>query len=328
MLDCHGQSVSALGYVSPVSIDWPDEVDEILGGDAAAAFVYMTPAKGAVISPMAPIGQRDREAGTVTVSTSQGLWKKLERVRANPNVAIAYHAREHGFSDRPEFVLVQGRGSFPIEPDQEWLDEIKPEWERFLGKMSTGPVLSRWLEVYYRQRVPITIEVERILVWPDESCAGEPVVHGSPLPSPPPPQRPPKNGTGPRVDAGKLRTQVGKLPHSLLAWAGGDGLPVAVSVKATGSGAAGVDLDVPAIVPPGGRRAGLTAHSFHQHMVGQEQRIHTGWLEASEGRATYSPHTKTGYRLPPSKALFILGAGAGTRAGIGKARARGLAPPR
>ena len=125
-----------------------------------------------------------------------------------------------------------------------------------------------------------------------------------------------------------LRSHVERLPHSLLAWAGGDGLPIAVSVGAKGSSAAGVDLEVPSIVPPGGRRAGLTAHSFHKHMVGQEQRIHTGWLEASEGRATYAPHTKTGYRLPASKALFIFGAGAGTRSGIGKARDRGLAPKR
>jgi hypothetical protein len=327
MLDSHAQSVSALGYVSRVGINWPDEVDEILGCDAAAGFVYLTPAKGAVISPMAPLGQRDRDAGTVTVSTSQGLWKKLERVRANPSVAVAYHAREHGFTDRPEFVLVQGRAGFPIEPDQEWLDDIKPEWERFLGKMSTG-LTARWLDVYYRQRVPIKIAVERVLVWPDESCSGEPVVHGSPLPPPAPPQRPPKNGTGPRIDAAKLRGHVAKLPHALLAWAGGDGLPLAVSVGARDAGPAGLELDVPAIVPPGGRRAGLTAHAFEQHMVGQEQRICTGWLEAADGRATYAPHTQAGYRLPASKPLFVIGSGVATRAGIRKARARGLAPQR
>jgi hypothetical protein len=310
-----------------MSVTWPDEVDEIIGGDAAAGFVYLTPAKGAVISPMAPLGQRDREAGTVTVSTSQGLWKKLERVRANPSVAVAFHAREHGFTDRPEFVLVQGKASFPIEPDQEWLDAIKPAWERFLGTMSTG-LTGRFLDVYYNHRVPITIDVQRIVVWPDETCSGEPVVHGEPLPAPAPPQSPPKNGTGPRVDAAKLRAHVERLPHSLLAWEGGDGLPLAVSVGARASSAAGVELDVPAIVPPGGRRAGLTTHAFERHMVGQEQRIYTGWLEAGDGHATYAPHTKTGYRLPVSKALMTVGAGAGTRSGIRKARERGLAPNR
>ena len=56
---------------------WSDEVDEILGGDLAAGFAYLTPAKGVVITPMAPLGIRDRERGTVTLSTSLGLWKKL-----------------------------------------------------------------------------------------------------------------------------------------------------------------------------------------------------------------------------------------------------------
>ena len=41
---------------------WSDEVDEILGGDLAAGFAYLTPAKGVVITPMAPLGLRDREA--------------------------------------------------------------------------------------------------------------------------------------------------------------------------------------------------------------------------------------------------------------------------
>ena len=43
-------------------------------------------------------------------------------------------------------------------------------------------------------------------------------------------------------------------------------------------------------------------------MIGQEQRIHTGWVSSEgAGRALYSPHTKAGYRLPPSKALYTLG---------------------
>ena len=76
-------------------VAWNDEVDEILGNDLAAAFAYTTPAKGVVITPMAPLGVRDRERGTVTLSSSLGLPKKLIRIRDNPEVAVAYHAREH-----------------------------------------------------------------------------------------------------------------------------------------------------------------------------------------------------------------------------------------
>ncbi len=85
-------------------------------------------------------------------------------------------------------------------------------------------------------------------------------------------------------------------------------------------------LEIPAgVVPEGGRRAGLTSHEFMPRMVGQEQRIHTGWLEVEGGRATYAAHTKAGYRLPPSDPLFTFAAGLGTRMGIRKARQRGLA---
>jgi len=311
-----------------VPVAWPEEVDEILAGDACAAFTYLTPAKGAVVTPMAPLGIRDREAGTVTVSTSQGLWKKLERVRANPSVAIAYHAREHGFTDRAEFVLVQGEGTFPIEPPREWLEALGPAWEKFLGNRKESGPAARWLEVYYWQRVPITVDVKRVLVWPDLTCTGDPVVHGEPLPEPAPPQKLPKNGTGPRVDATKAGDLVASLPHSLLAWAGADGLPMTVSAGVNGSSEAGIGIDLPAIVPAGGRRAGLTGHKFGAQMIGQEQRIHTGWLEAGEGSGTYAPHTKAGVKLPPSRAFFTFAAGVGTRMGIGKARERGLAPAR
>src|SRR6185437_13438332 len=41
---------------------WSDEVDEILASDLAAGLAYLTPAKGVVITPMAPLGLRDREA--------------------------------------------------------------------------------------------------------------------------------------------------------------------------------------------------------------------------------------------------------------------------
>ena len=50
------------------------------------------------MTAVAPIGMRDRAAGTVTFTTSLGLGRKLERIARNPRVALAYHAREHGFA--------------------------------------------------------------------------------------------------------------------------------------------------------------------------------------------------------------------------------------
>src|SRR5262245_13072600 len=225
-------------------VTWSDEVDEILAGDLAAGFTYLTPAKGVVIAPMAPLALRDREAGTVTVTTSQALWKKLDRVRRNPGVAIAYHAREHGFSDRPGFVLVQGRASFPTTPDRAWLESITPQWDRFLVPRIKGP-LARPLDVYYWQRVPITIVVERVLAYSDDDATSEPEVFGAPPAAPPAAQTPPQGGTAPRADTAKAAAHAKRLPHTLLGWCGSDDMPNVVPVSVEEADADGLHLRAP-----------------------------------------------------------------------------------
>jgi hypothetical protein len=307
-----------------VSVTWPDEIDEILAGDLAAGFAYLTPAKGVVITPMAPLGLRDRDAGTVTLSSSLALWKKLDRIRRNPGVAVAYHAREHGLSERPGFVLVQGRASFDPEPDREWLESITPEWDRFLGPRLRG-VRGRMLNTYYWERVAITVEVERVVAWSDSDASGTPRVFGAPRAANPASQKPPKQGTAPREDPEKVAADAKRLPHTLLGWCGADELPEVVPVGAATAASDGVELAAPpGSVPGGGRRAGLTSHWFRPRMIGQEQRIHTGWLELAEGRVLYAPHTRAGYKLPESKTLMTVGsASLATR--MRKARAAGIA---
>jgi hypothetical protein len=290
-----------------MGVTWSDDVDEILASDLAAGVAYLTPAKGVVITPMAPLGLRDREAGTVTLSTSQGLWKKLDRIRRNPGVAVAYHTREHGLTDRSGFVLVQGRASFPTVPDRAWLESITPEWDRFLGPRHRG-LVGRLLDVYYWRRVPITIQVERVVAYPDDRAEHEPEVFGGTRPEPPPPQSAPKGGTGPRIDTEKAAARARRLRHMLLGWRGADDLPEVIPATALEATSEGIGLRVPpGSVAPGGRRAGLTSHSFEPRMIGQEQRIHTGWVSHDgAGQVRYAPHTEAGYRLPPSKAIFTL----------------------
>jgi hypothetical protein len=309
-------------------LSWSDPVDEIMASDLAAGLAYLTPARGVVITPMAPLALRDRQAGTVTLTTSQALWKKLDRIRRNPGVAIAYHAREHGLTSRPGFVLVQGRASFPTEPDRGWLESITPQWERFLGPRATG-LAGRILEVYYWQRVPITVQVERIVVYPDDAATGEAQVLGRPLAEPASPQRAPGGGTGARVPVDPLAAHARRLPHTLLGWCGADDLPEVVPVSSVEVADSELRLTIPAgRLPAGGRRAGLTSHEFQPRMIGQEQRIHTGWLEGDgSGLARYAPHTKAGYRLPASKLAFTLGSGS-IALRMRQARRAGVAGPK
>ena len=307
-----------------MTVTWDDDIDDIITGDAAVGFASVTPAGGVVIMPMAPLGLRDREAGTVTITTSLGLPKKLVRLRKNPSVALAYHAREHGFSSSPLYVVLQGTAMVDPEPDREWLESITPEWERFLGPRMTG-VLGRLMDIYYWERVAIRIQVRRVLV--HDGTSAPPRVMGEDLPSgAPAPQSPPSGGTGPRVDTKKVTAHLDRLPHSLLGWVGADGLPMVARVRGLSDDQSGVRLTTTdGVLPAGGRRAGLTSHSFQRHMVGQEQRVHTGWLEVDGDRAIYAPHTKAGHALPGSSTLFAVGAGVGMRPGYKKAKELGLA---
>src|SRR5436190_10602844 len=202
---------------------WPDEVDRVIDGDITAALAYVTPAGGAVVTAVAPIGLRDREAGTVGFTTSLGFGKKLERIQRNPRVALAYHDREHGFASGSDYVLVQGEATATLAPDRQLIEnEIGPRAERFMGKAKRGRIFwDRWLQEYYADRVPVTVRVERIIALDGPKTAGEPRVFGSPPPpEAPAPQEEPRNGAGPRLDCRKAARRIGALPNQLLTFVG------------------------------------------------------------------------------------------------------------
>ena len=107
-----------------MTVSWPDEVDAVLAGDMTAGVAYLTPAGGAVVAAVAPVGLRNRDEGTITFTTSLGLGKKLERIAREPRVALAYHAREHGFATGTSYVLAQGRCR-PVPPaDRDWNERV------------------------------------------------------------------------------------------------------------------------------------------------------------------------------------------------------------
>ena len=306
---------------------WPDEVDEVLTGDLTAAAAYITPAGGAVITSVCPMGIDRRESREVGFTTSLGFGKKLERIIADPHVALAYHTREHGFSASPAFVLAQGIASVDIRPSRERLEAAAPQGERFLGPFMRGPVWDRLLREYYYERVFVDIAVQRMAAWPDLSASGDPKVYGAAWPGPPGPQAPPRNGTGPRVEIDRAVGRIAALPHRVLAYRGADGFPVVVPVEFAGHDAAGLRLVTPdGILPPGGRRAGLLAHAYRPQLVGLATRTFTGWLDvADDGTAIYAPHTAKGFVAPPRKKLLLVSNGLFAKYGMWQARRQGTA---
>src|SRR3954469_18867654 len=197
---------------------WPDTVDGILGGDQVVALAYTTPANGVILTPLTNFGLRDREAGMLSaVNSSVAAWRKLDRIRKSPKIALAYHTRTHGFSDRPEYVLVQGTASLG-EPVEDYPRSIAPAWERFGGPVDAGPIWNWWMKVL-DHRVEIRLAVERVVVWPDLRggggpalrWGGAPAIHGTPVRGEPAEQEPPAKGTGPRIRHGRAALRAGKL---------------------------------------------------------------------------------------------------------------------
>jgi hypothetical protein len=142
-------------------------------------------------------------------------------------------------------------------------------------------------------------------------------------------QRPPAKGTAPRVGHLRAAKRAAKLPNVLLGGVGADGFPLVVPVAVNGARAEGMMLEAPpGLIPGGGRRAGLLAHSFARYTAGQHQRRHSGWLEAQPGerRVLFAPHTEHGYHMPASMFVFRLSAGGGTRLWLRRARQAGIAP--
>jgi hypothetical protein len=170
--------------------------------------------------------------------------------------------------------------------------------------------------------VPVHIEVERVVSWPDLRCEGEPEVHGATLPADDPaPQKPPAKGTGPRVDAAREGSAAARLPHQLVAFRGGDGYPVVlpVRVRDADTGAVRIEATV-GLLPAGGRRAGMLAHDYRARLIGLAARQHTGWMEVDGNRALYAPHTASAFRAPANKTLLLLGNGYLARRGLKQAQ--------
>jgi hypothetical protein len=315
-----------LDDVTDAPVPWSDAVDDVLRGDITAALAYVTPAGGAVATAVAPCGIDDRAAGAVGFTTSLGFGKKLERIVRDPKVALAYHARQHGFSTRPPFVLVQGEADVDLTPSEGRLEAFAPQATRYLGEVKRGPVWDRLLREYYQERVFVDVAVRRVAAWPDLHASGAPTVTGPAGPPPPPPQREPKNGVGPRVDVAKTAGQLTGLPYRLLAYRGADGYPVAVPVEPAGQDGRGIRLvDPGGLLPAGGRRAGLLAHAYRPQLVGLATRVLTGWLEvADDGTAVYAPHTSKGFVAPPRKNLLLVTNGLMAKYGLRQARRHGL----
>jgi hypothetical protein len=317
-------------YGEAMPISWPEEIDDVLGGDLTAALAVATPAGGAVVTAVTPIGLRDRERGTVTFLTSLGFSRKLDHIRADPRVALAYHARTHGTSTSRRFVLVQGTARVELHSTQAEIDRILDRAQRVLG----GPprfahrFWGWWMREYATVRVPVIIDVDTITSWPDLDCVGTPETWTTATPSTPglPASRhAPAGGTAPRIPMSTAARRVGLTSHRLLGFLDKAGCPTIAPVTVTSTSGRGFAVTAaPGIFPLGTRRAGLLAHEYRARLVGIRTHFFTGWLTATGSRdAIYAPHTEAGFSLPANKTLLLLANGLMAKVGVRRASRAG-----
>jgi hypothetical protein len=296
------------------AIEWPDDVDEILCGDLVVGVGTLTAKGGVALASVATLGIRDREAGTVGFTTSMGFGRKLERIARDPRLAIAYHTRQHGGSQRPGYVLVQGRATVRMVARREVMDRAAA----CLGQVADGRFWDWWLKTYYDDRVLVSVQVERILWWPDNESTA--VVLGRPLPAVEAASQVADGDPWQPRAALRWADRASRRGHLLLGTVEADGMPLILPVDIVQriGGCLGLRPTRGAI-PSGSRRAGLLGHDFHPRLIGLWTSTGTGWLEARDGNGTWSPHTSHFFYAPPVKSLLLLGNGAAARWGYRQA---------
>lgn len=294
-----------------LTVTWPAAVDEIIGGDLVAAVGVPTSRGGIALSCVCPIGLRDRHKGTVSFTSPLGFGRKLVRIADNPRIAVAYHTRQHGRSDLPGYVLVQGTASIAPIASKEWfVEQVMAYDERLLASRHWD----RWLKAYYADRALVTVQVERIVWWPEGDMAGgHPVVLGEPLAaSPPPSQDPPRDADRPRTPMRPIARST-RRGHRLIGVLLEDGLPLVLPFDVVGASRASLSLKVDSsLLPRGDRRAGLVAHGFCPQLAGLRIATHTGWLSTTPS-LRWVPHTRHVLYSPPSRLLCRIGSGLATR---------------
>lgn len=305
-------------------LGWPDEVDEIFRGDLTVAVGMPTPKGGVALASVTPIGLRDREAGTVGFTSSLGFGRKLERIAADPRIAMLYHTREHGFTARPGLVLVQGVATIQSEFTPQEREAIRQRAGEHLGQVVEGKFWDWWLATYYEDRVVVNIRARRVLWWPDGDTAEAPEVFGAPLPAEAPrDQRGAAEMTRARVPMTKVERGL-RHSHRILGVLQDDGLPLLLPFEVGHIGDEAVEAKVGSpLLPTGERRAGVLAHDFRAKLIGLSTATHTGCLRVGDEGAWWTPHTRHAFAAPPNKTLLLLANGAAARWGYRQAIKQG-----
>lgn len=276
---------------------WPDAVKDVVGGDLVTACATATRFGGTNLFPVCTLGEHDLDAGTVSMTSPLALCHKLDHLRVNPRMAMGFFSRAHGFATSSSYVLLQGDADVGDPPTCVPPGALRDGWERFLGPLPQGR-FGRWaLREYAERRVPIIMNVRRIVMWDDLAATGTPQVFGPAFVDDVAGQDPLQRTRPARWSKRSAGRQLGAGPDQLLSFLGHDGYPVVLPVPGTTAVDDGLVLRRDDL-PVGGRRASFLSLWFAAQLRGQGALQVRGWLDAGGGTATLRPTGVSRFNLP------------------------------
>lgn len=280
------------------TVAWPDAVTDVVGGDLVTACATATRFGGTNLFPVCTLGAHDPDAGTISMTSPLALGQKLDHLRVNPRMAMAFFSRAHGFATSPSYVLVQGDAEVGEPPTCAPLGDLRDDWERFLGPLPEGR-FGRWaLREYVERRVPITLGVRRIVMWDDLVATGAPRVIGPAFDAEATGHDPLRQIRPARWAKRRADRQLQRGPDHLVSYLGDDGYPVVLPVPGTTADDDGLVLTRHDL-PVGGRRASFISFWFAAQLRGQGALQVRGWLDAADGgTATLRPTALSRFNLP------------------------------
>ena len=271
-------------------VSWPDDVDEVLGGDMTAALAYVTPAGGTVVTAVAPCGLRDRDAGHGHL---HHLVRPAQEARADRSATRTSRSPTTPASTASptatQFVLVQGSARPIPATDLDWNENVLgPAAARFMGRSAHRGLLgSLAARVLRRPRAGDRSTWSESWSGRRSTASGEPEVHGSPRPAAPEPAV--RAEEGHRAARRRRRRPPASSPASPTCCCPGASPTAIRRWCRCASSERGRRRHPPragaAPLPAGGRRAGVLAHSYEANLTGLRSRQHTGLARGRPVRA-------------------------------------------
>jgi len=264
---------------------WPEALLPVFRQALTVQYTSLTRDGGPVMVPTTPFAEDG--AGSLDVSTGLAFPVKAERARRNPKVCLLYADPVGSGLEYPPVVLVQGLATvhdadLQANTDRYVRSVLAKTPDAFKGMPG---FLLRRLDWYFA-RIWIQVAPTRMWWWKSRSLDAEPEewAHSTPV-APPSDSAPPCKQSSARLEAAAdwrafARASAGRLGHPDLSWAGPDGFPLAVPVRAELTGQ-GFRIRFGRCLPdvPQGR-ACLTFHSHPARFTGQENHSFVGDITA------------------------------------------------